>query len=59
MPENKVIVCPECGSVGPSTDKSKFAVQGKNVRAREWVYRYRCKKCLRVFTPPAGEEKGK
>lgn len=39
-----IIACPECGS----TDLAKAS---KVVRARQYVQRYRCKICLRLFTP--------
>ncbi len=44
MDKQELTSCPECGS----TDKVNAS---KKVRARQWVQRYLCKKCLRVYTP--------
>lgn len=38
------IKCPECKS-------TSYSKAGYSVRDRQKVQRYRCNKCLRVFTP--------
>ena len=39
-------VCPECGS-------TMLVKSGYGIKQRVKVQRYRCNKCLRVFTKPA------
>ena len=46
MKANKIeLHCPECGS-------TEIIKASKVVRARQFVQRFRCKKCLRLFVPP-------